>query len=80
MSVSQLTSSFHAGGMAVERPYGFEIDFVRNPISGSASWIFVIILKFIFIPIFEIEIHAKKFLDAKKISTLKSDFHKPAYI
>ena len=23
----------HAGGMAVERPYGFEIDFIRNPIS-----------------------------------------------
>ena len=26
-----------AGGMAVARPYGFEIDFVRNPISGSAA-------------------------------------------
>ena len=26
-----------AVGMAVARPYGFEIDFVRNPISGSAS-------------------------------------------
>ena len=27
----------HAGGMAVARPFGFEIDFVRNPISGSAA-------------------------------------------
>jgi len=25
--------NFHAGGMAVVRPYGFEIDFVRNPFS-----------------------------------------------
>ena len=29
------------------RPYGFEIDFVRNPISRSAAWFFVIILKLI---------------------------------
>ena len=27
----------HTGGMAVELPYGFEINFVRNLISGSAS-------------------------------------------
>ena len=27
----------HAVGMAVARPYGFEIDFVRDPISGSVS-------------------------------------------
>ena len=27
----------HAGGMAVARSYGFGIDFVRNPISGSVS-------------------------------------------
>ena len=26
-----------AGDMAVVRPYGFEIDFVRNPITGSAA-------------------------------------------
>ena len=25
------------GGMAVARPFGFEIDFVSNPIYGSAS-------------------------------------------
>ena len=27
----------HAGGMAVELRYGFAFDFVRNPISRSAS-------------------------------------------
>ena len=27
----------HAVGMAVARPYGFEIDFLRNTISGSAA-------------------------------------------
>ena len=42
----------HAVGMAVARPLGFEIVFVRNPISGSAAWFFVIIFKFIFTPIF----------------------------
>ena len=41
----------HAGGMAVAQPYGFEIDFVRNPISGSAARFFVLILKFIFTPV-----------------------------
>ena len=34
----------HAVGMAVARPLGFEINFVRNPISGSAAWFFIIIL------------------------------------
>ena len=38
----------HAVGMAVAQPLDFEIDFARNPISGSAAWFFVIILKFIF--------------------------------
>ena len=33
-----------AGGMAVARSYGFEIDFVRNPISESAVRFFVISL------------------------------------
>ena len=70
----------HAGGMAVPRLYGYEIDFVRNCISGSAGWFFVIILEFIVSPIFEIKIHVKKFLDTKKISFSKSDFHKPTYI
>ena len=68
-------SNSHAGGMAVARPYGFEIDFLRNPFSGSAVWFFVIILKFILTPIFEIKIHVEKFLDTKKISFSKSDFH-----
>ena len=58
----------HAGGMAVARPNGFEIDFVRNPISGSASKFFVFILKFIFTLIFEIKIFEKKFLFTKIIS------------
>ena len=62
--------------MAVARPYGFEINFVRNPISGSAAWFFVIILKFIFAAIFEIKIYEKKFLDIKKISFSKFDFYK----
>ena len=65
--------------MAVAWPYGFEIDFLRNPIFGSASWFFVIILKFIVTPIFVIKIHEKKYLDIKKISFSKSDFHKPTY-
>ena len=43
-----------AGGMGVARPYGFEIDFVRNPLSGPTAWFFVIILKLIFTPIFAI--------------------------
>ena len=51
----------HAGGMTFARPYGFEIDFVRSPISGSAAWFFVIILRFILTPIFETKLHEKKF-------------------
>ena len=35
---SVLHDNSHAVGMTVARPYGFEIDFVRNPISGSAAW------------------------------------------
>ena len=72
---TSLTSfNSHAVGMAVARPLGFEIDFVGNPISGSAGWFFVIILKFIFTPICEIKVHEKKFLDTKKISFFKADF------
>ena len=43
--------------MAVARQYDFEINFVRNPIFGSAAWFFVIMLKFIFTLI--LEIHEK---------------------
>ena len=57
----------HDPGMPAARPKGFKIDFVRNPIPGSAAWFFVIILKFILTPIFEIKIREKKFLDTKKI-------------
>ena len=71
---SQINS--RAVGMAVAQPLGFEIDFARNPFSGSAAWFFVIILKFIFTSIFEIEIHEKKFLVPKKISFSKADFYK----
>ena len=53
--------------MDIAQPLGFEIDFGRNPISGSAAWSFVIILKFIFKAIFEIKVHLKKFLGTKKI-------------
>ena len=40
----------HAVGMAVVQPSDFEINFARNPFSGSAAWVFVIILKFILLP------------------------------
>ena len=55
--MSQVNS--HAVGMAVARSYGFKIDFVRNPISGSAARFFVIILKFILTLIYEIKIFKK---------------------
>ena len=66
--------------MAVARPCGFEIDFVRNPISVSAVLFFVIVLNFIFTPTFEIKIHEKKFRDIKKISFSKSDFYKSVVV
>ena len=53
--------------MAGARSYGFEIDFMRNPISGSAAWFFVIILEFIFTSIFEIKVHVKKSLAPKEV-------------
>ena len=52
----------HAVGMAASRSYGFEIDFVRNPISGSTARLIVITLKFIFRPIYDIKISGKNFL------------------
>ena len=67
--ISKVSVKFnsHAGGMAVARPYGFEIDSVRNPISSwSAACFFVIVIKFIFTHIFEIEIHKKNSLIPKK--------------
>ena len=36
---------------------GSKIDFLINSIFESAAWFFIIILKFIFTPIYEIEIH-----------------------
>ena len=66
--------------MAVARPLGFEIDFVRNPISGSAAEFFVSILKFILTSIFLIRIHGKNVFDTEnfltpKILFLRADFH-----
>ena len=55
----------HAVGRAISRPYGFEIDYVRNPISEAAVLFFVIIHKCIFTSIFEIKINERKFLDTK---------------
>ena len=64
--------------MAFEQPYGFEFAFVRNPISGSAAWFFVNILKLISEPIFKIKIY-EKISWYKQISFSKADFHKSAY-
>ena len=69
----------HAVGMAVAQPLGLEIDFVRNPDSGSAAWFFVIILKLIFTAIFEMKVHVKNFL-APKNSIFEPNFCKPIYI
>ena len=41
--------------MAVAQPLDFEIEFARNAISGSAAWFSVIILKFIFTAIFDLQ-------------------------
>ena len=45
--------------MGIVSLIGSEIDFMGNPILESAAWFFVIILKFIFTSIFEIQIHEK---------------------
>ena len=42
----------HAVGMAAARSYGFEIDFVRKLISGSAAEYYFIIQKFMLKSIF----------------------------
>ena len=70
--------NFHADGIVIARPYGFEIDFLRNPISGSAPWFFVIILKFIFTPIFENKVLKKDSLKPKKFH-FRAEIFDPAY-
>ena len=70
----------HAVGMAVSQLLDFEIDFARNPISGSAAWFFVIILKFIMTAIFELKNHLKNSLAPKQISFSKLDFYKPIHL
>ena len=37
ISIIKLFLNSHTDGMAVAQPLGFEIDFWRNPISGSAA-------------------------------------------
>ena len=71
----RLKFNFLAVGLAAALPYGFKIDFVRDPISWSAPWFSVIALKFIFTFIFKIKI-VKKILDTKIISFSKDDFVK----
>ena len=56
----------HAGGRAVTRPYDFEINFVRNPISGLAAWIFDIFLNSFLRPFLKSKFMKKKFLETKK--------------
>ena len=70
-----LVINSHAVGMAVVRLLGFEIDSVRNLISGSAALFFVIILKFIFISIFQIKVREKNSLSPKKFH-----FRSPIFI
>ena len=59
MIIRFLSFNSHDVGIGVARPYGFELDFVRNLISWSAVWFFVVILRFTFTSIFEIEIYEK---------------------
>ena len=61
------------GLSAVKSIFGEDTFFER------ASWFFVIILKFIFTPIFENQIHEKKILD-QKISFSKAKFYEPLSI
>ena len=46
--------------MGLVSQYGFKINFLENPIFGSAAYVFVITLKFIFTTILEIKISGKK--------------------
>ena len=53
--------------MAAVQPYGFKIEFVKNPISRSAACFFLISLKFIFTRFFEIKIYEIKVFDTKNV-------------
>ena len=66
--------------MGLVSPIGSKIDFSGDPIFQSAAWFFIIILKFIFSSIFEIQIHENKFLSTKKILFSKADFYKALHI
>ena len=71
---ARLSLNSYAGGMAVARAYDFEVDFVRNLISGSAALFLVNILKIIFISIYGIKIYEKKFLDTEQFHFRSPDF------
>ena len=60
--------------MGLLSPIGSEIDSLGYLILESVAGLYVIILKFIFTPIFEIKLHGKKFLGIKIISFSKPDF------
>ena len=57
--------------MGLESPIGSKINFSGELIFESAAWFFVIILKFIFTPIFEIKIHEKKDPTASELRIFK---------
>ena len=69
----------HAVDIAVAWSYGFEIDFVRNLSPESAAGFFIIILKLIFTPIFEIKNHQES-LDTKKFWFSWAECHWSTYI
>ena len=79
MIVKEKLFNSHAVGIAAARPYGFKIDFVRNPISGSAARFFVIILKLILTAIYEIKISKKKFLDIKNEKVFMTPTYFPKF-
>ena len=63
----------HTVGKAVAQPLDFEIDFARNPISGSAALLFFIILKLN-------QKACRKFPWYQKNLISKSAFYKPIHI
>ena len=62
--------------MELVSPIGFKIDFLGDLICESAAWFLVIILKFIFTPIFEIKNNEKNSLKPKKFHFRRPIFMK----
>ena len=52
--------------MGLVSPIGSKIDFMGDPFFESAAWFFVLILKFILTPIFQIQIHENNSLTKKQ--------------